>query len=125
MNFNVSYFWNEYYADRTIAKTYSPFDSYLDKFRAEQRDLLKFIPSVNIRKFPLNGNRGLYGWTYRDKSAQVNIREDLTEDFKTEVIVHEAIHTPDEYETRRLTEWIMESMNPTLTRYEREVRYLL
>jgi len=105
MDKNVAYLYSE-----ERPKTYFQFDSYLDRFRAEQKDLLRFLPFVGVSKFPLNGNRGLYGWTYRDKSGEINIREDLEGEKKTEVMVHEAIHTPDEYETRRLTEWIMESM---------------
>jgi len=121
MDFNVSNFWQQYYAEEK--PNYTPFDSYLDKFREERRDLLKFLPAVIINTFPLNGNRGLYGWTYREKSGEINIREDLEGKFRTEVIIHEAIHTFDEYQTRCLTAWIMESMNPVRKRYQKSMEY--
>jgi len=123
MDINVAYLVNELYEIGQEQKSYFSIDSYLDKFRADQKDLLKFLPFVGVTKFPLNGNRGLYGWTYRN-SGEINIREDLEGEKKTEVMVHEAIHTPDEYETRRLTEWIMESMQMTENKYQKRKEYL-
>ena len=84
-------------------------DNYLEKFRADNKDLSRFLPFVTINKFSFSGNEFLYGWTYRT-SAVINIRDDLQGEKRTEVEIHEAIHTSDEYETRRITEWIMQSL---------------
>ena len=128
MDINVAYLRENSYENksekRQQTKTHFPVDSYLDRFRADQKDLLKFLPFVGVSKFPLNGNRGLYGWTYRN-SGKINVREDLEGEKKTEVLVHEAIHTPDEYETRRLTEWIIESMQRTENKYQKRKEYLV
>ena len=50
---------------------------------------------------------GLYGFTYLgwDYMA-INDNLQAEQDYETQV--HEAIHTPDEYETRVLTKWMLE-----------------
>lgn len=95
--------------------TYFHSDSYLDRFRNEKKDVSRFLPATTFRTFPKSGFEWLCGWTYRD--GNINIREDLQGEKKQEVVVHESIHTPDEYETRRLTEWILEGMFPKEKRY--------
>ena len=92
--------------------------SYQIQFRQERRDWLKFVPFATVRKFPRSGNEGLYGWTIRG-SGIINQRDDLEFiDYRLQNAVHEAIHTNDEYETRRLTEWIMTSMFPREEKYK-------
>lgn len=90
-------------------------DSYLDRFHQEKKDFSRLLPATTFRTFPKSGFEWLYGWTYRD--GTINIREDLQGERKQEVVVHESIHTSDEYETRRLTEWIMEGMFPQEKKY--------
>lgn len=96
--------------------------AYAQRFERERRNLLKFIPFTHIRQFPRQGNEGLYGFTLPG-SGTIHQREDLGSLWmgrwskKEENEVHESIHTPDEYETRRLTEWIMESMFPEEEKY--------
>jgi len=101
----------EHFVDYTPPKREEPplKDNYLEKFRADNKDLSRFLPFVTINKFSFSGNEFLYGWTYRT-SAVINIRDDLQGEKRTEVEIHEAIHTSDEYETRRITEWIMQSL---------------
>ena len=57
--------------------------------------------------FPKSGNEGLYGFTYRH-SGKIGLREDLDPREKLDTDIHESMHTPDEYETRKITEWIMQ-----------------
>lgn len=79
---------------------------YLRLWQAEQRDPLKFLPSNTFRTFPRSGNEWLYGFTYRGTGI-INVRDDLQGETLLETQIHESLHTSDEYETRRLTEWIM------------------
>lgn len=90
--------------------------SYRQQWEMERRDLWKFMPATVVRQFPLNGNEGLYGFTLRG-SGIINIRDDLSDKLKSEVICHESIHTTDEYETRILSRWIMDSMMPEKEKY--------
>lgn len=49
---------------------------------------------------------GVLGYTYLGENFMAR-RDDLTGDKALMVDVHEAIHTPDEYETRVLTDWML------------------
>ena len=49
---------------------------------------------------------GVLGYTYLGENFMAR-RDDLTGDMAKMVDVHEAIHTPDEYETRVLTSWML------------------
>ncbi len=104
-------------------RIYSAHLSYLHRFREERRDITRFLPATTLQTFPRQGNEGLYGWTHRQKDGIINVREDLQGEKKIKTIIHESIHTPDEYETRRLTEWIMESMFPEEEKYKRQIEY--
>ena len=96
----------------------SPFENYLDKFRADRKDCSRFIPANHLRRFPRSGNEGLYGYTFR-LSGIINAREDLPlnplEDEMTKD--HEGIHTNDEYETREVTKMIREAHHPAKKDY--------
>lgn len=85
--------------------------SYQERFEQARRDILRFIPSTTMNKFPVQGNEGLYGWTIRGTN-QVNVRDDLQGRKKLETDIHECTHTPDEYETRRRTEWKVQALLP-------------
>ncbi len=92
-------------------------DLYLEKSREARRDLTRFFPWKDIEHFPKNGNEGLYGFTYRI-DGKIHLREDLEGEQKARTQIHESIHTPDEYETRVLTEWIMGHVFPEEPRYK-------
>ena len=87
---------------------YGPvFTSYLERRHEAMHDFTDRVPGKQLHTFPSSGNAGLYGFTY---IGDVNAwrRDDLIgTEFATMVDVHECIHTPDEYETRRITEWMM------------------
>ena len=61
--------------------------------------------------------RGLLGYTILGWGYQV-VRDDLVGAKKEMVDLHEAIHTPDEYETRVITDWMLSTGNKSyMVRY--------
>lgn len=72
------------------------------------------VPLKWLNIFPESVMGGVLGFTYLGDHS-MGRREGLSDDLKKEVDVHESIHTPDEYETKRITESIME---------EPEVKYI-
>jgi hypothetical protein len=83
------------YKDR-IEKARQDFTFHLDKF-------LDILPKSIMG--------GVLGFTYLG-SGKMTRRADLFGDMALLVDVHEAIHTPDEYETRVLTDWILRMETP-------------
>lgn len=75
--------------------------------------LMDFTNRVDkiINKLPINIMGGILGFTYLFDN-HMTIRDDLFGRRKLEVEVHEAIHTTDEYETRRLHEWMLDFKKP-------------
>ena len=69
-------------------------------------DFTDRVPGKNLETFPVSGNEGLYGYTFLG-DIRAWRRDDLSGNFAKMVDIHESIHTPDEYETRILTDWIM------------------
>lgn len=105
--------------DSFVPLHYKFIDDYLEKFRKERNNPLRFVPATTVRRFPRSGNEWLYGWTYRGTGI-INQRDDLEliNNKKLENDIHESIHTTDEYETRRLTEWIMDTLFPGDEKYK-------
>ena len=97
-------------------------EDYLERFRRDREDVTNNIPWKKQEHFPRSGNEGLYGFTYRH-DGKIHVREDLIDSKRTETIIHESIHTPDEYETRRLTAWIMESFLKENNKYHKHTNY--
>ena len=58
---------------------------------------------------------GILGLTYLGENFMAR-RDDLVGDMAKMVDVHEAIHTPDEYETRVLTDWMLTREMPKYKR---------
>jgi hypothetical protein len=85
--------------------------SYIQKRQEMLNDFTDRVPGKHLHTFPSTGNAGLFGFTYL---GDVNAwrRDDLIgTEFSFMVDVHESIHTPDEYETRIITEWMMSKEN--------------
>ena len=123
MNYNVPldktiFYTFKYQQDKGTPLSYIPSDSYLQRFLQTRNDPTRVIPHQGMKKFAKNGNEGLYGWTYKAKDGAIRIREDLIDLKKLETDIHECIHTPDEYETRVLTHWILSSMFKVRERYK-------
>jgi len=111
-----------YQQDKGQPLSYVPTDNYLQRFMQHRTDVTRFIPNQGMKKFPKSGNEGLYGWTYKNKDGAIRIRDDLMGAMKMEVDIHESIHTPDEYETRVITWWIMAGMFKRRTTYHKGVK---
>jgi len=72
-----------------------------------KNDVTRHIPNKRIKKRKLPS--GLYGYTSLGMDYMV-INNNLTQEKDYETQIHEAIHTNDEYETRLLTQWILENI---------------
>ena len=79
---------------------------YRDRRIESMHDFTDRVPGKNLETFPVSGNEGLYGYTFLG-DIKAWRRDDLSGNFAKMVDIHESIHTPDEYETRILTDWIM------------------
>ncbi|HJO01884.1 MAG: hypothetical protein QF655_01305 [Candidatus Woesearchaeota archaeon] len=84
----------------------SAISTYLDRRLESMHDFTDRVPGKNLETFPVSGNEGLYGYTFLG-DIKAWRRDDLSGNFAKMVDIHESIHTPDEYETRILTDWIM------------------
>jgi len=80
---------------------------YLLRREHSLKDFTNRIPDKIIEKVRLPW--GFYGYTYLGHNkAWLNYRLDETPDKKENTDLHEAIHTDNEYETRVLTDWMLE-----------------
>ena len=84
----------------------SAIGDYRDRRIESMHDFTDRVPGKNLETFPVSGNEGLYGYTFLG-DIKAWRRDDLSGNFAKMVDIHESIHTPDEYETRILTDWIM------------------
>ena len=97
---------------------------YLFHFRQQREDVTHNIPCSRIESFPRSGNEGLYGWTTIPSDGRIHRREDLIGTWQGYVTdIHESIHTPDEYETRRLVEWVLEPLGGATDKYRKRLTY--
>ena len=69
------------------------------------------VPGKFVNVFPESVMGGVLGFTYLGENF-MGLRADLAGKMKKMVDIHESIHTPDEYETRILTDWIMMKQRP-------------
>lgn len=97
---------DNYQQDRLLATYASVIGAYLDRRQDALQDFSDRVPGKQLNTFPVSGNEGLFGYTFLG-DVKVWRRDDLSGDFAKMVDIHESIHTPDEYETRILTDWIM------------------
>jgi|TARA_B100001971_G_C18138568_1_gene509043 hypothetical protein len=102
---NVVYVDN-YQQERLSSNYSSTIGTYLDRRQDALHDFTDRVPGKHMESFPISGNEGLYGFTFLG-DQKVWRRDDLTGNFAKMVDIHECIHTPNEYETRILTSWIM------------------
>ena len=80
---------------------------YSNEIESKKRDFTHNVPMKSVTKFPLSLMGGVLGFTYLGENF-MGLRDDLHGEVANEVEVHEAIHTPDEYETRVITKWMLE-----------------
>ena len=86
---------------------YGQFFEYLRRFETERQDMSQRVPLKWLNLFPANHAPGLWGFTYIGDTS-MGRSDILSGDNARMVDIHESIHTPDEYETRVLTDWILE-----------------
>ena len=80
---------------------------YMKKHIDNKEDMTNMVPLKWLNILPENIMGGVLGFTYLGENF-MGRRADLTGWMARMVDIHESIHTPDEYETRVLTSWIME-----------------
>jgi len=98
-------------------------DVYVAKVEESRRDTLKFIPwkDVFILRKEQMGN--LLGYTYLGSRMLVKQDSRDLQGIDMEVLVHEHIHTDDEYETRILARWMLNK--DRVLEYIEKARYKL
>ena len=80
---------------------------YMQRHIGDKEDMTNRVPLKWLNILPENIMGGVLGFTYLGENF-MGRRADLTGKTARMVDIHESIHTPDEYETRVLTSWIME-----------------
>lgn len=90
-------------------RDYSPDNSYTDRLIDSRQDFTKALDK-KLDTLPETIMGGILGFTYLGQ-GRMTLRDDLIRQ-KEMVDLHETIHTPDEYETRILTEWMMQRDKP-------------
>lgn len=82
-----------------------PLQSYKEQQREQKQDFTK-LADKSLHIFPESMMGGVLGFTYLGENY-MGRRADITGSKALMVDTHEAIHTPDEYETRILTDWML------------------
>ncbi|MBI2655179.1 hypothetical protein HYX06_02025 [Candidatus Woesearchaeota archaeon] len=96
------------YAEERLSITYKQqLKNYMKQHIADKEDMTNRVPLKWLNILPENIMGGVLGFTYLGENF-MGRRADLTGWTARMVDIHESIHTPDEYETRVLTSWIME-----------------
>ena len=106
-NYSVKIAYDSNYEEERLAISYkSTIGAYLNKRQESLHDFTDRVPGKFVNIFPESVMGGILGFTYLGENF-MGLRADLTGSLKKMVDIHESIHTPDEYETRILTDWIM------------------
>ncbi|MBD3355222.1 hypothetical protein GF361_04525 [Candidatus Woesearchaeota archaeon] len=74
---------------------------------AAKNDFTRFILDKRMKKSNLPSK--IYGYTFLGLDYMV-INDNLSKEKEYETKIHESIHTPDEYETRLLTWWMIKKI---------------
>ena len=100
---------------RTVDLAYNvPLWSYLEEREDKLQDFTHRVDK-SLTLLPKSLMGGVLGFTYLGENFMAR-RDDLIGDTARMVDIHEAIHTPDEYETRILTEWMLKREMPKYKR---------
>ncbi len=103
-----------------------PQQSYLERWLIERNSFIRHVPNKAVEFDSHLFQSGVLGWTYLGSIKTTRDRFLIPEQaYKTDI--HECIHTDWEYETRRLTEWMLsDEVNKyeiSLTKREEEKYY--
>ena len=108
--YSIKISYEDNYAGERLTITYrQQLKHYLQKHIADKEDTTNRVPLKWLNILPENIMGGVLGFTYLGENF-MGRRADLTGKTARMVDIHESIHTPDEYETRVLTSWIMEKV---------------
>jgi len=98
------------YAEERLSITYrQQLNKYMQHHVESKEDMTNRVPLKWLNILPETMMGGILGFTYLGENFMAR-RADLTGKTARMVDIHESIHTPDEYETRVLTSWIMEKL---------------
>ena len=111
-NYSIKISYEDSYEEERLSINYkSAIGAYLNKRQQAMHDFSDRVPGKFVNVFPESIMGGVLGFTYLGENF-MGLRADLTGSLKKMVDIHESIHTPDEYETRILTDWIMMKQRP-------------
>jgi len=102
---------NNYEKERLSINYKSTIGTYLNKRQEALQDFTDRVPGKHLHILPESLMGGILGFTYLGENFMAR-RADLTGSMAKMVDIHESIHTPNEYETRILTSWIMTKEMP-------------
>ena len=102
---NISY--HDNYGEERLSIVYRrQLKNYIQQHINSREDMSNRVPLKWLNILPETQMGGVLGFTYLGENF-MGRRADLTGKTARMVDIHESIHTPDEYETRVLTDWIM------------------
>ena len=108
--YTVKISYEENYAGERLTITYKQqLKNYMKQHIENKEDMTNRVPLKWLNILPETMMGGVLGFTYLGENFMAR-RADLTGKKARMVDIHESIHTPDEYETRVLTSWIMEKV---------------
>jgi|TARA_B100001964_G_scaffold245773_1_gene335886 hypothetical protein len=111
-NYSVNLVYENNYEKERLSITYkSIIGTYLYKRLESLQDFSDRVPGKHMNILPESVMGSILGFTYLGENFMAR-RADLTGNIAKMVDVHESIHTPNEYETRLLTSWIMTKEMP-------------
>jgi hypothetical protein len=89
-----------------------PLLNYEEKKEINKQDFSNLAANKWVDVFPESQMGGILGFTYLGDNYQALRADMLYSPLGKMVDLHEAIHTPDEHETRVLTEWMLDVKKP-------------
>ena len=108
--YSIKISYEDGYAEERLSITYKQqLKNYMQKHIEDKEDMTNRVPLKWLNILPETLMGGVLGFTYLGENF-MGRRADLTGKTARIVDIHESIHTPDEYETRVLTSWIMEKV---------------
>lgn len=110
--YSIKISYEDRYGEERLAITYKQqLKNYVQQHIESKEDTTNRVPLKWLNIFPESMMGGVLGFTYLGGNS-MGRRADLTGGTARMVDIHESIHTPDEYETRVLTSWILEKARP-------------
>ena len=108
--YSIKILYENNYAEERLSITYKrQLKNYMQQHIESKEDMANRVPLKWLNILPETLMGGVLGFTYLGENFMAR-RADLTGKTARMVDIHESIHTPDEYETRVLTSWIMEKV---------------